>query len=231
MSRLIDLSYRLDETTPPLAIPLSDGGVRRGGVELGVWLDRETSGVALQGQAAFEISSLAFPVALGTYIDSPYNRWPEGRDISELTLDDVVLPGVVVDLRGRAAGELVPAEALPADLPVAGAAVLFNFGWDRHWATPAYRRYPAIAPALAERLADAGARLLGFDTGNADAGDAPSHPVHSHLLGRDVLIVENLRGLEALHGRRFRFFAVPLKVRRATSMPVRAFAELLGGEP
>lgn len=227
MSRLIDLSYTLDETTPGLVIPLPDGRRLRGGVRTGVWLDRETSAAALGGAAAFEVSEVAFPTALGTYIDSPYNRWPEGRDISELALEQVVLPGVAVDLRGLAPDARVPAAALPDDLEVAGHAVLFNFGWDRHWATPAYRRYPAIEPALAERLAARGARLLGFDTGNADAADAPAHPVHSHLLGREVLIVENLRGLEALHGRRFRFFAVPLKVRRATSMPIRAFAEIV----
>jgi kynurenine formamidase len=41
-----------------------------------------------------------------------------------------------------------------------------------------------------------------------------------------VLIVENLMNLDALHGKRFRFFAIPLKARRAASMPLRAFAEI-----
>jgi len=226
MSRLIDLSYRLDETTPPLALRLPDGSLRRDGVTLGTWMDRETSAAALQGEAAFEISSVAFPTPIGTYIDSPFNRWPEGRDISELALEDVILPGVVVDLRGRAPDERVPASALPADLEVSGKAVLFNFGWDRHWLTPDYARCPFVAAEVGERLVAAGAKLLGFDTGNADGNRTPAHPLHGHLLGHDVLIVENLHGLDRLHGRRFRFFAVPLKVHRATSMPVRAFAEL-----
>jgi len=226
MTRLIDLSYRLDETTPPLAFRLPDGTVRRNGVELGTWMDRETSAAALGGAAAFEISSVAFPTPVGTYIDSPFNRWPEGRDISELALEEVILPGVVVDLRGRAPDEPVPASALPQDLAVAGKAVLFNFGWDRHWLTPTYARCPWPAVEAAEQLVAAGAKLLGFDTGNADGNRTPAHPLHGLLLSRDVLIVENLHSLDALHGETFRFFAVPLKVHRATSMPVRAFAEL-----
>jgi arylformamidase len=226
MPRLIDLSYRLDETTPPLAMRLPDGSLRRNGVELGTWMDRETSAQVLRGEAAFEISSVSFPTPVGTYIDSPFNRWPDGRDISELRLEEVILPGAVIDLRGRAPDEILDASALPAGLDVAGKAVLFNFGWDRHWLTPAYAHCPCIGPAAAERLLAAGARLFGFDTGNADGNRTPAHPLHGLLLAQDVPIVENLHGLDALHGTSFRFFAVPLKVHRATSMPVRAFAEV-----
>lgn len=225
MVQFIDLSYRLDDTTPPLRVPLPGGGGRTGRVERGVWLDRETSKDLLGGKASFEISWVSFPTPLGTYIDSPYNRWPEKRDISELTLEELILPGIVLDLRGRAPGEVVEeAEALPSQ-ELCGAAVLCNFGWDSHWGTPTYARHPSLAPDLAERLIEKGARLLGFDTGNADAPGADAHPIHTAALAQDVPIVENLRGLDALHGRRFRFFAVPLKVLGATSMPVCAFAE------
>ena len=47
-------------------------------------------------------------------------------------------------------------------------------------------------------------------------------PAHSRLLKNEILIVEDLRGLEALHGKAFRFFAMPLPVRGAASMPVRS---------
>jgi kynurenine formamidase len=46
------------------------------------------------------------------------------------------------------------------------------------------------------------------------------------LLANDILIVENLVGLDRLLGRTFRFFAVPIKMAKATSMTVRAFAEV-----
>jgi kynurenine formamidase len=181
----------------------------------------------LQGQASFEVSELCLPTAIGTYLDSPFNRYPSGRDISELMLDELILPGVVVDLRKHPPSRPVPANLLPHDLNVQGAAVLFNFGWDRRWGSSGDAEYPFISTELASRVADGGAKLLGFDTGNADGPGALAHPVHTNLLGRDVLIVENLANLDRLHGRSFRFFAIPIKGRRLASMSVRAFAELL----
>jgi len=41
-----------------------------------------------------------------------------------------------------------------------------------------------------------------------------------------VFIVENLCNLAALGAEAFRFFAVPIKVRGAASMPIRAFGEV-----
>lgn len=65
-----------------------------------------------------------------------------------------------------------------------------------------------------------------MDTLNADDSRDLARPVHTELLARDVLIVENLRNLDLLHGLDFRFFAVPLKARKVAAMPVRAFAEV-----
>ena len=73
----------------------------------------------------------------------------------------------------------------------------------------------------------AGARLVGVDTVNIDDSRDPARPVHTLLLKNEVLIVENLTGLEQLYGKAFRFFAVPWKAKKAASLPVRAFAEIL----
>jgi kynurenine formamidase len=45
------------------------------------------------------------------------------------------------------------------------------------------------------------------------------------LLKNNIPIVENLRNLGKLEGKRFRFYAVPVKVKTA-AFPVRAFAEV-----
>ncbi len=45
-----------------------------------------------------------------------------------------------------------------------------------------------------------------------------------NLLASGVPIVEHLRGLDQLAGSRFRFFAVPVKVKGMGTYPVRAFA-------
>ena len=224
MARLIDLSHPLDASTPRIRMTLPTGETRQGGLDVEVLVSRQESASIHKGEASFQMVRVSFPGPTGTYMDSPFCRWPERRDIGQLTLDELILPGVVVDARGLVAGQAL--EELPQPVDVQGAAVLFNFGWDRLWGQPEYRRWPHVAPALADRLLAAGARLFGFDTPSADGNGVSSHPVHSNALARDVPIVENLRGLDALHGQRFRFFAIPLAVRGATSMPLRAFAEV-----
>jgi kynurenine formamidase len=227
MSRFVDLSHVVHDGMPGIRLQRPDGSVHEGTARIKTWLGREAMAEYLNGEAAFEVSELSLPTPIGTYIDSPFNRYADGRDISELTLDELILPGIIVDLRQHPPGTPAAANALPAQADLTNAAVLFNFGWDRHWGTDAYGQYPYIATELARDAADRGARLLGFDTGNADGPDMPAHPIHTEMLARGVLIVENLTGLDRLHDKSFRFFAVPIKGRGLASMCVRAFAELL----
>ena len=64
---------------------------------------------------------------------------------------------------------------------------------------------------------------VGIDSLNIDDTADLSRPVHSLLLAAEVPIVEHLRGLRALPGEGFRFFAVPVKVKGMGTFPVRAF--------
>ena len=47
------------------------------------------------------------------------------------------------------------------------------------------------------------------------------------MLENDILIVENLRNLDKLHQKKFKFYAVPIKAKKVAAMPVRAFAEVI----
>jgi kynurenine formamidase len=219
-SRFVDLSQSFHDGMPGIRRPMPDGSVREETVRLRITRTRAESA------AGFESTEVAYPTAIATYIDAPYCRYAKKRDIAGLALDDVILPGIAVDCRGLAERSVVGAEVLPRT-SLSGHAVLFNFGWDAHWGTERYGAHPAIGPGVVDRLIADGAKLMAVDTGSADAPGNPRAPVHSRLLERDILISENLVGLDRLLGKRFRFFAVPIKARGATSMSVRAFAELL----
>jgi kynurenine formamidase len=69
----------------------------------------------------------------------------------------------------------------------------------------------------------AGANLVGIDSLNIDDTNDLTRPVHSILLAAGVPIVEHLCGLDRLPDDRFRFFAVPVKVKGMGTFPVRAF--------
>ena len=206
------------------------GGVNpRYSVRVEPFSTHEDSAKALQGKASFEISQVSFQVPVGTYIDSPRTRDPGARDISQLGLEDLILPGICLDCRAegvRAFGTVEPRDLPPAK-DLMGRAVLFDFGRAAHYGEPAYDVDPPfLAKGAVDALIAAGARLVGVDNRSPDDSRDLSRYAHTHLLRAGVLIVENLHSMEMLRGRAFRFFAVPVRVKDATSFPIRAFAEL-----
>jgi kynurenine formamidase len=66
--------------------------------------------------------------------------------------------------------------------------------------------------------------LVGIDSYNIDDTRDPSRPAHTLLLGADIPVVEHMTGLGKLPEQGFKFFAVPVKVRKFGTFPVRAFA-------
>ncbi len=220
----IDLSHDFADGMPGFSLR-RDGEVRQFTASIRPFLTHEASAPFYDGKASFEITEMSFQTSIGTYLDAPRHRWPGRRDIAALRLEELILPAVRVDVVDAKAGQrVVMADvALPGDL--AGKAVLFRFGWDRHWGNPAYEDYPFLGSDVIGALIGGGAALLGVDTFNVDTRADPERPVHSRLLERDILIVENLKGLDRLPARDFRFFAVPIKAVGAAAMTIRAFAE------
>jgi kynurenine formamidase len=231
MSRFIDLSHEFADGMPGFTTTLPDGTALRCTARVRPLIAHEQSRRSFDGTAEFELTEMSFPTSIGTYIDSPYVRHRDRRDVGALRIEELVLPGLVIDLGHLAAG----AAAEPDDLrrgargefAVAGKAVLCRFGWDRLWGRDDYfSTYPFLSRRALRTLIDGGARLLGVDTWNVDDNRDAERPAHSWLLAQDIFIVENLCHLDALGTAPFRFFAVPIKARGAASMPIRAFAEM-----
>jgi kynurenine formamidase len=179
-----------------------------------------------KGKASFEITEMSFQTSIGTYLDSPYHRYPEKRDISQIALEEVILPGIIIDVRDRIPLQSIGVEVIPKELKLANHAVLFNFNWDRYWGKKEYYKYPFISEKLVKHLISKQVKLIGVDTINIDDSRDLRRPAHTLLLKKDILIVENLTNLDSLHGQNFRFFAVPIKGNKVAAMPIRAFAEI-----
>jgi len=185
------------------------------------FLSREASRAKYAPGTEFQIDRIEMVGNTGTYVDSPFHRYADGKDLSALPLESLAnLECLVVRHDGGRPIERVPFTAEE----VRGRAVLFRTGWDRHWRTEQYfAGHPYLTGALAAWLADAGAALVGIDSLNIDSTDTGERPVHSTLLRRDIPIAEHLRGLDQLPERGGRLFAVPVKVKGVGTFPVRAF--------
>jgi arylformamidase len=187
------------------------------------FLSREQSRSHYAPGTEFHIGKIEMVANTGTYLDSPFHRYANGKDLSELPLERLAnLQGVVVpaDLTKDRAVRRAAFEG--HDLR--GKAVLVHTGWDVHWRTDQYfEGHPFLTRDAAEYLLEAGVALVGIDSLNIDDTADLSRPVHSTLLAAEVPIVEHLRGLGGLPGEGFRFFAVPVKVKGMGTFPVRAF--------
>ena len=162
----------------------------------------------------------------GTYLDTPYHRFPDGDDLETLALERVSnLPGVVLRLRGHAGRAIDWTSFAATDLR--DKAVLVETGWSDHWGTDQYfEGHSFLTAGAAEYLRDQCAVLVGIDSLNIDDTSDGSRPVHTTLLGAGIPIVEHLCNLSALPNSGFRFWAVPPKVRKMGTFPVRAHARL-----
>jgi len=185
---------------------------------------REASAANYDDGATFQIGRIDMVANTGTYVDSPFHRYADGKDLSELPLESLAgLDGLVVRCpyeRGLA----IDANAF-AGLELRGKAVLVHTGWSRFWRTEAYfTGHPYLTVAAAQLLRDSGAAFVGIDSQNIDDTGQPRRPVHSLLLAADIPIGEHLTGLEQLPDQGFRFSAVPPKIKGMGTFPVRAFA-------
>jgi kynurenine formamidase len=187
-------------------------------------LSREASRANYAPGTEFQIGRIEMIANTGTYVDAPFHRYPDGKDLADLLLASVAdVPGVVV--RAPHARTRAVTSELVRSLDVEGKAVLVHTGWDEHWGTDRYAEGSSyLTEETAALLADRGAVLVGIDAHNIDDTAGRSRPVHSLLLAREIPVVEHLCNLGALPDDGFRFFAVPVKVRAMGTFPVRAFA-------
>jgi kynurenine formamidase len=188
------------------------------------FLSREDSRAHYAQGTEFQIGRMELVGNTGTYLDSPFHRFADGSDLSELELSRLTeLAGVVVRVTGME-GRAIGRSALAAT-EVRGKAVLIHTGWAAHWRTDRYfEGHPFLTEDAALYLRDSGAVLVGIDSLNIDDTDDLRRPVHTVLLGAGITIVEHLRGLETLPITGFRFSAVPIKIKGMGTFPVRAHA-------
>ena len=217
--QLIDVSHTID-----------DGMITYKGLPGPVITDhlsREDSRKVYAPGTEFHIGKLEMVANTGTYIDSPFHRYPDGADLAALDLYSLAnLDGLVVRQTVREVREI--GVSAIRELDVKGKAVLFQTDWDLHWRTDNYwnGKHPYLSEATAQILADSGAALVGIDSYIIDNTETGTRPAHSILLRHNIPIVEHLCGLRELPDSGFNFFAVPVKVRKFGTFPVRAFALL-----
>ena len=162
----------------------------------------------------------------GTHLDAPAHILSSGSTLDDLPLGRFVGPGLALDLTGLGRPFIEISDLAPAaGRPLSGGFLLLRTGWSKLWGRPEYfEGYPVLSLEAAAWLADRGLSGLGVDAPSIDPyGPAPFR-VHETLLGRGLVVVENLTNLESLVGRRFLFVGLPLRLAGGDGSPIRAAA-------
>jgi arylformamidase len=196
------------------------------GPEITPHLTREASRGRYSPGTEFAIGRISMVGNTGTYLDSPYHRYPGGADLAAVPLERTAdLPAVVVRVTGtRQRG--IDVGALAA-LDVRGAAVLLHTGDDARFGSPAYAEGAHfLTEAGAAWLAGQEPALVGIDSVNIDDAADGRRPAHSLLLAAGIPVVEHLTGLAQLPPAGSWFTAAPLRIEGFGTIPVRAFARL-----
>ncbi|MEO5583460.1 MAG: cyclase family protein [Saprospiraceae bacterium] len=216
MPEYIDLSHVIDNDTisykglpPPVICD---------------YLSRADSVSRYEEGTSFQIGRIDMVSNTGTYIDCPFHRYQDGKDLSEVTIHRFVdLPAIKVEAPFENGIEIDRHHF--EGLILKGKAILIQTGWSEYWMMDAYYQdHPYLTGRAASYLKDQGVILVGIDSHNIDDTRTNARPVHSILLKHEILIVEHLCNLKQIEKSPFLFSAVPPKIRGMGTFPVRAFA-------
>ena len=250
--RLIDLSVALEHNAVSEPFPAQVRYITHG--QEGLAQMQQFFGVKPEdlvwsnglGWAIEEIQAITHT---GTHVDAPYHYGPvsEGkpaRRIDELPLDWFVAPGVVLDVRHKAAGEFITVADLEAALARIAYRlqprdiVLLHTGADQRLHSRDYFAQPGLGREGVLWLVEQGVKVIGIDAYTLDrpfasmvadyrrTGDGRFiWPAHFAGLTREYCQIEKLANLDQIgrpHG--FQVSCLPVKIKDASAGWCRAVA-------
>jgi kynurenine formamidase len=201
------------------------------------------------GGHGWAVENLQVGSHTATHIDAPYHygAMSEGQPakrIDQVPLDWCFGPGVVLDMRHRAPGEVISVEDLQQELHridhslAPGDIVMIHTGAATRWGSEEYFRQPGLDRDSTLFLVEQGIRMIGIDAWTLDreflaqieeferTGDGRHiWPAHFAGITREYCQIEKLANLEQLprpHG--FYVSCFPVKIRDGSAGWCRAVA-------
>ncbi len=165
------------------------------------------------------VSLLSMGSHTGTHVDAPAHFIEGGATVEALALDALIGPALVAEVGCERLIGRRDLERLPLD---GHSRLLLKTRNSSLWAAGAFtREFVALNIDGARYLTDRGLRLVGIDYLSIEAFQSPGHPVHRHLLGAGMVILEGLDLTRVAPGV-YELVCLPLPVRGIDGAPCRA---------
>lgn len=156
----------------------------------------------------------------GTHVDAPRHMINSGESLDQIPLERFIGKGVYIKVNDKKF-DIKEIKKVPIK---EGDIVLFHTGMSNvYYQSEYYNNYPAITEEIANYLVEKKVKMVGVDMCSVDH---EPFPVHRILLGKGVLIIENLTNLLALVDKSFKVHAVPIKL-QIDGAPTRVLAEVI----
>ena len=233
-SRLVDLSWSFGPDTIywPTAEPFK--------------LEQVAHGVA-PGGYFYAANNISMAEHGGTHMDAPIHFAEGKRTSAQVPLANCVGPAVVIDVRGKCAGDpdyllgiddVLAWEARYGRIPRGAVIVMFS-GWGARW--PDKKRYlgtdvpldvanlhfPGFSREAVELLVDQrDIAALAIDTASIDRGQSKDFIAHRIINGANKPAFENVANVERLPPAGATFIALPIKIEGGSGGPARIVALL-----
>ena len=178
----------------------------------------ELDSVEEKGFSHYEIKT---GMHVGTHMDAPAHMLQGGKLLSEFDASRFIGRGHLADARGHAS--ITTKSLIGLDINE-GDIVLVMTGWYKKFKDNDYfAKYPEITEEFAKEMVNLGVSIVGLDTPSPDT--APFN-IHKLLLGKEILIIENLTNLEELlYHKNFEVYALPAKF-ESEAAPCRVVARV-----
>jgi kynurenine formamidase len=208
-SRLVDLSWSVNQMTPIFpGDPAISTNVH--------------STVDDEGHA---IRTWSSGMHVGTHLDAPAHFLSGGGDVASIDLASCIGDARVI--RVKVESGVIPTKAIQAKwnrVKQKKTILLLHTGWsDRRFEPTYFEAFPGFDREFEAFIETSGIRLLGVDMPSVRFADGDYAGFHRMLLTKQIVIVENLIGLDKLPASVL-FTALPLKLQGFDGSMVRACA-------
>lgn len=232
-SKVVDLSHPYDART--IYWPTEPTGFQ---------LKQEHKGLT-KGGFFYYSNAFCSPEHGGTHIDAPMHFAESHWTNSDIPIDRLIRPAVVIDISTQASkdpdyalakADIESWEQTNGRIPD-GAIVLLRTGWSARWPdrkaylgddTPGAvtnLHFPAFGPEAATFLvSERHASVIGLDTASVDIGPSHDFLVHRIIGAANVPGLENLMNLEQLPATGAIVMAMPMKIAQGSGSPARVIA-------
>ncbi|KAJ8320282.1 hypothetical protein KUTeg_001869 [Tegillarca granosa] len=184
---------------------------------------------------------------MGTHFDAPSHFSKTGWRLHEVPIDKMMGPGVVVDVKSKAAknrdyavsvDDLLKWESKYGRIPDK-AVVVMNSGWDRYWGnvnlafgtdmfndTMSYHFPGWHVDSVQWLITNRNINILGVDTPSTDPAQEHKYPVHVLASAHSIVMLESIANLDDIPASGAMIYAPVAKYYEGSGAPVRVFASV-----